>query len=82
MLAIHDRSNEEMRNRLETICIGLGLVRLLQDASRFDEAEMTLSLLEYGCERDSEPSDKKGEIRAAATTKDTAEIPLQSLFLA
>ena len=44
MLAIHDQFTHEMRNRLETTVMGLGLVRLLQDARRFDEARTTLYL--------------------------------------
>ena len=35
MLAIHDQFTRQMRDRLETTAIGLGLVRLLQDAKRF-----------------------------------------------
>jgi hypothetical protein len=73
--------------------MGLGLVRLLQDARRFDEARLTLTLLEYGCESDAEQSDNpnqqrkkanrvKGDIRAAAIMNDTAEIPSQPLSLA
>ena len=58
MFAIHDRFTEEMRSRLETTCMGLGLVRLLQDARRFDEARMTLSFLEYGCQDVAEQPDK------------------------
>lgn len=48
MLAIHDQFSYEMRNRLGTIEMGLGLVRLLQDAGRVEEARSTLSLLENG----------------------------------
>ena len=46
MLAIHDRFTRQMRNRLKTTAIGLGLVRLLQDAKRFEEARATLYSLE------------------------------------
>ena len=35
-------------SRLKTTCIGLGLVRLLQDAKRFDEARTILYSLEDG----------------------------------
>jgi hypothetical protein len=81
MLAIQVRSSEEMRNRLKTASMGLGLVRLLQDARRFDEAKLTLSLLEYGC--DGEQSDNASQLgkkpyrvqsvsRAAATKNDAA----------
>ena len=48
MLAIHDQFTRQMRNRLKTTSMGLGLVRLLQDARRFDEARTTLSSLENG----------------------------------
>lgn len=48
MPTIHDQFTRQMRNRLKTTGIGLGLVRLLQDAKRFDEARSTLYLLEYG----------------------------------
>jgi hypothetical protein len=46
MLAVHDQFTRHMRNRLQTTTIGLGLVRLLQDARRFDEAKTVLHLLE------------------------------------
>jgi hypothetical protein len=49
MLAIHKPLDRRMRSRLKTISIGLGLVRLLQDARRFGEARRTLALLEAGC---------------------------------
>ena len=42
MLAIHDQSTQQTCDRLKTTCTGLGLVRLLQDAKRFDEARATL----------------------------------------
>jgi predicted N-formylglutamate amidohydrolase len=48
MLAIHDHVTRQMCDRLETTCIGLGLVRLLQDAKRFEEARTTLYALENG----------------------------------
>jgi hypothetical protein len=48
MLATHDQFTRQMRRRLKTTCIGLGLVRLLQDAKRFDEARTTLYSLEDG----------------------------------
>src|ERR1022692_1657528 len=46
MLAIHDQLTRQMRNRLKTSAIGLGLVRLLQDAKRFEEAKTVLYSLE------------------------------------
>ena len=48
MLTIHDHVTRQMCDRLETTCIGLGLVRLLQDAKRFEEARTTLYALENG----------------------------------
>jgi hypothetical protein len=48
MLANHDRFTNEMRTCLQTTAIGLGLVRLLQDARRFDEAKTTLYAIEEG----------------------------------
>jgi hypothetical protein len=48
MHATHDQFSRQMRCRLKTTAIGLGLVRLLEDAKRFDEARETLYLLEEG----------------------------------
>ncbi len=48
MLAIHDHFTHQMRNRLKTTGMGLGLVRLLQDAGLTEDARMTLSSLENG----------------------------------
>lgn len=48
MHAILDQLTRQKRSRLKTTIMGLGLVRLLQDARRFDEAKMALSLLETG----------------------------------
>ena len=48
MLAIHDHVTRQMCDRLETTSIGLSLVRLLQDAKRFDEARTVLDALENG----------------------------------
>lgn len=48
MCAIHDRFTRQMRNRLKTTGMGLGLVRLLQDAGQTDEARTTLASLENG----------------------------------
>jgi hypothetical protein len=46
MLATHGHFTPKVRNRLKTTCIGLGLVRLLQDAGRTEEARMTLASLQ------------------------------------
>jgi hypothetical protein len=48
MLATHNQFTRQMRSHLKTIGIGLGLVRLLQDAKRFEEARATLYSLENG----------------------------------
>lgn len=48
MLAIHDQFTHRLRNRLKTSVLGLGLVRLLQDAGLSEEARTTLFLLESG----------------------------------
>jgi hypothetical protein len=48
MLAIHDPLTRPRCDRLQTTGMGLGLVRLLQDAGRTDEARAILSLLEDG----------------------------------
>jgi hypothetical protein len=48
MLAIHDPLTRQRCDRLQTAGMGLGLVRLLQDAGRTDEARATLSSLEDG----------------------------------
>jgi hypothetical protein len=66
MLAIHDQFTRQMCDSLKTTCMGLGLVRLLQDARRFDEARATLCLLE-GVESDKpnpKPSKAKRIIRS------------------
>ena len=48
MIAIHDQFTRQMRNRLKTTAMGLGLVRLLQDAGQTEEARTTLLSLENG----------------------------------
>jgi len=45
-----------LRNRLENTIMGLGLVRLLQDAGMTEEARATLSSLEHGFQGDSKAS--------------------------
>jgi hypothetical protein len=45
MLTIHDQFTPRMRDRLTITGMGLGLVRLLQDARRFEEARTTLYAL-------------------------------------
>jgi hypothetical protein len=58
MRAIHDQLTRQMRNRLKTIAMGLGLVRLLQDAGRIEEARATLYSLENGFHGVAEESPK------------------------
>ena len=58
MLAIHDQLTRQMRNRLKTSAIGLGLVRLLQDAKRFEEARTVLYSLENEFQGEEAASDK------------------------
>jgi hypothetical protein len=58
MLAIHDQFTQEMRNRLKTTGMGLGLVRLLLDAGLTEEARTTLSSLENGFQGSAAASDK------------------------
>ena len=58
MLAIHDQFTQQMCDRLQTTCMGLGLVRLLQDAKRFEEARTALYSLENGFQVVAEESDE------------------------
>ena len=58
MLAIHDQFSRHMRKRLKVTGICLGLVRLLQDARRFDEARTALFSLEDGLQGIADESDK------------------------
>jgi hypothetical protein len=51
MLAIRDQQDQvihQMRNRLKTTGMGLGLVRLLIDAGMTEDARTTLASLEDG----------------------------------
>ena len=59
MRTLHDQYTHQSGDRLETIVMGLGLVRLLQDARRFDEAKATLCSLEEGFQEVAEKSAKK-----------------------
>lgn len=52
----HDHFTDELRNRLGTIGIGLGLVRLLLDAGRAAEARTTLAALQEGFQGGTEES--------------------------
>ncbi len=66
MLTIHDQVTRQMCARLETTAIGLGLVRLLQDAKRFDEAREVLHALENGVDS-TKPSQKRRKITQRAS---------------
>jgi hypothetical protein len=57
MIVIHDHFSRQMRSRLKTTALGLGLVRLLQDAGLFEEAKTTLAALENGFQRDAAQTD-------------------------
>ena len=83
MLAIHEPFTHQMRNRLKTTGLGLGLVRLLQDAGRTEEARTTLYALENGFqgipEESARPSQKpckanrlKGIFRTASCSSASA----------
>ena len=61
MLAIHDQFTPEMRNRIKITCMGLGLVRLLQDAGRTEEARSTLASLQSGLQGVVEESNKPSQ---------------------
>jgi|SRR5579864_709410 len=62
MLAIYDRRfNHQMPSRLKTTAMALGLVRLLQDTGRTQEARTTLDSLENGFKGVAEESDKPSQ---------------------
>ena len=67
MTAIHDQFTRQMRSRLKTTGMGLGLVRLLQDAGLNEEARATLFSLENGFHGVVDKSAKP--IQAARKTK-------------
>jgi hypothetical protein len=77
MIAIHDQFTRQMRSRLKTTGMGLGLVRLLQDARRFEEARTTLSSLENGV---AEGSDKPRQKPCKASRlKGVSRSPFQAV---
>jgi hypothetical protein len=61
MHPIHAPFSPRMRNRLLTTGMGLGLVQLLQDARRFEEARTTLYALEDGFQGIAEEADKSSQ---------------------
>jgi hypothetical protein len=69
MLATHHQVTGQVRNRLKTTAMGLGLVRLLQDARRFEEARTTLCSLDDGFQGVAQKAAKPSqESRASSTT--------------
>jgi hypothetical protein len=56
MLAIQNQFTHQLRRRLKTTGMGLGLVRLLQDAGLIEEARKTLYSLEIGFQGAAEKS--------------------------
>jgi hypothetical protein len=62
MFAIHDQFTRQLRKRLKTSVLGLGLVRLLQDAGLSEEAGTTLSALQYGFQGVADESDKLKDV--------------------
>jgi hypothetical protein len=58
MRTIHEQFTHQLRNRLKTTVLGLGLVRLLQDAGLTEDARTTLSSLEFGFQGVAEESGK------------------------
>ena len=56
MLAIQNQFTHQLRRRLKTTGMGLGLVQLLQDAGLIDEARTTLYSLENGFQGAAEKS--------------------------
>ena len=71
MLANHDQFSQQLRNRLKTTGMGLGLVRLLQDARRFEEASTTLYALEFGFQDSDLPSQESGAASCSSASAST-----------
>jgi predicted N-formylglutamate amidohydrolase len=74
MLAIEDTNDQfthQMCNRLKTTGIGLGLVRLLMDAERPEEARTTLAMLQNGCQGVEQVAEKPNP----STSKRAAKSP-------
>lgn len=76
MLANHDQFTRQMCDRLTTTAMGLGLVRLLQDAKRFVEARATLCLLEgVGSGK---PSQKPCKAKRITRSRSTAIVRIEA----
>ena len=58
MCANHNRFSPQLRNQLKTTVMGLGLVRLLQDAGRNEEARSTLLSLVKDSQAPGEKTEK------------------------
>ena len=70
MLADHDQFTQQMCDCLKTTCMGLGLVRLLQDAKRFEEARTTLySLEDVGSGKPKRKPSRAKRIRSSGSTR-------------
>ena len=87
MIATHDQFTRQMRNRLKTTATGLGLVRLLQDAKRFEEAKTTLCSLENSFQVIAEGSDRPSQKTSKATqligvSESTLPVPLLTTLVA
>jgi hypothetical protein len=80
MRTIHDRFAHPICDRLQTTSMGLGLVRLLQDARRFEEAKATLYWLEHrfqgGAEKSTEPSQKTSRANRLAAEMRTQPVSI------
>lgn len=48
----NDQFSQQLRDRLKTTTMGLGLVRLLMDTGRAEEARMTLACLQDGLNKE------------------------------
>ena len=75
MLATHDQFTRQIRDRLETTAIGLGLVRLLQDARRFEEAKTILYSLENEFQGDEDEKPGQKPSKAILLPDDSICIP-------
>ena len=67
MFAIHDQFTHELCDRLTTTIMGLGLVRLLQDAKRFEKARATFCWLEEALNKPGQKLSKAKRTRRTAS---------------
>src|ERR1051325_8002725 len=84
--AVHNgvspRFSHRLRSRHKTTGMGLGLVRLLRDSGRADEAKSTLSLLEQGSQGAGEKTDADRQPPAKLRIWVAEVSPLVHLLLA